>query len=148
MDRLFLILIFFLVAISAQAGEFEKSLYHVTVVVSDFEASKEFYLDTLELELIEAPWLPEKQMFLAAGDGLEIHVGEVAGVTIAPNNFNHFALAVKEFDAYLEHLQSKGVIYTRLGGGEDFFISTRPDNIRQTWVTDPDGYWIEINDVR
>jgi catechol 2,3-dioxygenase-like lactoylglutathione lyase family enzyme len=66
---------------------------------------------------------------------------------IKPNGFNHFAISVAEFDEYLKYLRSNGIVYTRLGGGEDYAIATRPDSVRQTWITDPDGYWIEINDV-
>ena len=86
-------------------------------------------------------------MFLALGENLELHIGEVDDVEISPNGFNHFAIAVDDFDAFLAHLKSEGVVYTRLGGGDDFFVSTRPDYVRQTWITDPDGYWIEINDA-
>lgn len=129
------------------AQEFDRTLNHVTLVVSNFEESKTFYTELLGLEQIDAPWLPDNQMFLELGENLELHVGEVDGVEIMPNGFNHFAIAVDDFDAFLNYLKSEGVIYTSLGGGEDYFISTRPDNVRQTWISDPDGYWIEINDA-
>lgn len=133
--------------IPSYAQEVSRTLNHVTLVVSNFEESAAFYTDLLGLEQIDAAWLLEKQMFLALGDNLELHIGEVGGVEIKPNGFNHFAIAVDDFDAFLDHLKSEGVVYTRLGGGEDFFVSTRPDNVRQTWIADPDGYWIEINDA-
>lgn len=147
MIRIALVLTLVFASSVSSADDFNKSLNHVTLVVSNFEASKKFYTETLGLEQIEAPWLPDRQMFLALGGGLELHVGEVAGVEIKPNRFNHFAIAVKEFDAFLAHLKSKGIVYTSLGGGDDYFVSTRPDDVRQTWFTDPDGYWIEINDI-
>lgn len=124
-----------------------KTLNHVTLVVSDFEASREFYVELLGLETIDAPWLPERQMFLALGENLELHIGEVEGVEVRPSRFNHVSIAVDKFDEFLEYLRSAGIVYTQLGGGEDYFVSTRPDNARQTWITDPDGYWIEIIDV-
>ena len=147
MIRMSLLVALIIVSGLSYAQDFGKSLNHVTVVVSDFEASKKFYTETLGLEQIDAPWLPDRQMFLALGEGLELHVGEVEGVEIKPNVFNHFAIAVTEFDEFLNYLRSLGIVYTSLGGGEDYFVSTRPDNVRQTWITDPDGYWIEINDV-
>jgi lactoylglutathione lyase len=27
-------------------------------------------------------------------------------------------------------------------------ITTRIDGVKQIWVNDPDGYWIEVNDAR
>lgn len=129
------------------ADDFRLSLNHVTLVVSDFEASKKFYTETLGLEQIDTPWLPERQMFLALDDGLELHIGEVDGVDIKPSGFNHIAISLKEFDAFLAYLKSAGIVYTSLGGGEDYFVVERPDNVRQTYIADPDGYWIEINDI-
>ena len=76
-------------------------LNHVTLVVSDFEDSKTFYTELLGLEQIDAPWLPDNQMFLSLGENLELHVGEVDGVEIMPNGFNHFAIAVDDFDLAL-----------------------------------------------
>ena len=147
MRKTILLLILFLGAGISYAQDFVKTLNHVTVVVSDFNASKKFYTELLGLEQIDAPWLPDKQMFLALGEGLELHVGEVEGVEIKPNSFNHFAIAVADFDEFLNYLRSEGVVYTTLGGGDNYSISTRPDNVRQTWIRDPDGYWIEINDI-
>lgn len=132
---------------SAGAQGISLSLNHATLVVSNFEVSKAFYTDLLGLQEIDAPWLPDKQMFLAVGENAELHIGEVDGVEIKPNGFNHIAIAVDDFDGFLAYLRSEGVVYTSLGGGEDYFVSTRPDNVRQTWISDPDGYWIEINDA-
>lgn len=148
MIRIFSVLILMFCLASAAAQEFTKTANHVTLVVSNFEDSKAFYTELLGLEEIETPWLPAKQMFLAIGESFELHMGEVPGVEIKPNDFNHIAISVDDFDGFLAHLKSAGVVYTRLGGGEDFFVSTRPDEVRQTWIADPDGYWIEINDVK
>jgi len=131
----------------AVADDFGRSLNHVTYVVSDFDASKRFYTEVLGLKVIETPWLPEKQLALEFGDGRELHLGEVAGVDINPNAINHFAMSVRDFDEFLAYLKAAGIVYTRLGGGDDFSIATRGDGVRQTWITDPDGYWIEINDI-
>ena len=127
--------------------EFSFTLQHTTVVVSDFQKSRDFYLGLLQLKEVPTDFLPENQMFVSAGGNLELHVGEVPGVEIEPSNFNHFALSVSDFDGFLAYLKDKGVIYTSLGGGEDYFVQTRADGVRQTWIQDPDGYWVEFNDM-
>ena len=116
-------------------------------MVSDFAASKRFYTEILGLHDMGIDWLPEKQMFLDVGDGRELHVGEVPGVAIDPSGFNHLALTADDFDGFLEHLKKEGITYTNLGGTERFYVQTRPDGARQTYVQDPDGYWIEITDA-
>ena len=144
MRRTVLLMVSMLGPAISYGQDFRTTLNPVTIVVSDFNVSKKFYTELLGLEQIDAPWLPDKQMFVAVGEGLELHVGEVEGVEIKPNGFNHFAIAVAAFDEFLDYLRSEGVVYTSLGGGEDYFISIRPDNVRQTWIRDPDGYWIEL----
>ncbi|MEJ2299847.1 MAG: VOC family protein, partial [Woeseiaceae bacterium] len=97
MKRVTLLLVLFLWAGFSYAQDFGKALNHVTLVVSDFDASKRFYTELLGLKQIDAPWLPDRQMFLSLGEGLELHVGEVEGVEIKPNSFNHFAIAIADF---------------------------------------------------
>lgn len=127
---------------------FNLTLQHTTVVVSNFSESKKFYLGLLKLKEIETDFLPENQMFVSVGNNLELHVGEVPGVDIKPSNFNHFALVVDDFDGFLAYLKKAGIIYTTLGGGEKYAVQNRPDGVKQTWFQDPDGYWIEINNVK
>ena len=129
------------------AESFNLTLQHTTLVVSDFSVSRKFYTEVLGLPELNADWLPEKQMFLSLGNNLELHVGEVPGVEIVPSEFNHFAISTNDLDSYLEYLNSKGVQHYSLGGSEKHFIQERPDGVRQTFIQDPDGYWIEINDA-
>lgn len=129
------------------ASSYNLTLQHTTLVVSNFEASREFYTKILGLKDLNADWLPENQMFISLGNNLELHVGEVPGVEIKPSTFNHFAISTNDLDAYLKHLNSHGVMHSSLGGGEKKYIQKRPDGVRQTFIQDPDGYWIEINDA-
>lgn len=122
------------------------TLQHTTLVVSDFSKSKHFYTELLGFSELEAPWLPNNQMFIALGDNLELHMGEVAGVAINPSTFNHFAFSVADLDAFLSYLKLNGIVYQSLGGGNEYSVYTRPDGVRQTFFQDPDGYWLEVND--
>ncbi|MFH6771445.1 VOC family protein [Gaetbulibacter aestuarii] len=130
----------------SHTNNYNLTLQHTTVVVSNFEESRKFYIDILGLKQIKVDWLPQNQMFVALGNNLELHVGEVPGVTINPSNFNHFAISSNDLDGYLEHLNNNGIFHFNLGGDDKGFIQTRPDGVRQTFIQDPDGYWIEIND--
>jgi len=146
--------LFFLLSLNLTFGQnnniattFNLTLQHTTVVVSNFEKSKAFYTEILGLKDLHAVGLPKNQMFLSLGNNLELHVGEVEGVEIRPSNFNHFAISTNDLDGYLKYLESKGVMYYSLGGKQKKFIQTRKDGVRQTFIQDPDGYWIEINDA-
>lgn len=122
------------------------TLHHKARVVSDFSQSHSFYAQTLQMGQISAPWLPPVQAYLQVGPDLELHVGEVNGVAINPNGFNHFAYAVSDFSNYLNYLTSNGIAYGSLGGSGNGVVQTRPDGVRQTFFQDPDGNWVEVND--
>lgn len=130
-----------------KAKSFNLTLQHTTVVVSNFAESKRFYTEILGLKDLNADWLPKNQMFISLGNNLELHVGEVPGVEIRPSTFNHFAISTNDLPGYLEHLNSQGVDHYSLGGERKHFVQKRPDGVSQTFIQDPDGYWIEINDA-
>lgn len=141
-----LLVVYCFTQLQGQDKNWNITLQHTTVVVSDFAKSEKFYKELLGLKEIPAPWLPEKQMFIQAGNNLEIHVGEVPGVEINPSNFNHFAMTVDDLDAFLAYLETNGIWYGSLGGEEKHHVTTRGDGVRQTFFQDPDGYWLEVND--
>jgi len=49
-------------------------------------------------------------------------------------------------ESFIEQITSHGLQYFDANGnpGE---VTTRPDGILQIYFTDPDGYWLEINDA-
>ncbi|HSM06483.1 MAG TPA: VOC family protein [Longimicrobiales bacterium] len=129
---------------SPEGSDAHVTLQHVTLGVSDLQASLRFYEGVLGLEEIDAPFLPEELAFLALGDGLELHLNEVPGGEIAPLDSYHFAVTVADLDAFLTRLRSEGVTYYAEDG--ELTVQTRGDGVRQTYFSDPDGYWIEVND--
>ena len=59
----------------------------------------------------------------------------------------HLAIAVGEFDAFVTHLRELQIPFeTWLGVPLE--TNDRPDGVRQVYLQDPDGYWIEVNDGR
>lgn len=131
----------------AIANKYNLTLQHTTLVVSDFVISKKFYTEILGLKDLNATWLPKNQMFLSLGNNLELHMGEVPGIEIKPSKFNHFAISTNDLEGYLQHLKANNIMYSSLGGSKKDFIQKRPDGVRQTFIQDPDGYWVEINDA-
>jgi len=58
----------------------------------------------------------------------------------------HLALAVNDFDAFVNMLREKKVNFENWPG-EANSTNSRPDGVKQVYIQDPDGYWIEINDA-
>jgi len=126
--------------------DFDLQFDHSTVLVSDLEASAAFYENVLRLEALETPWGPTAPIrFFSIGGDRQLHVG-VTTKTIEPDKNAHFAFAVRGFEAYLRFLRDEGIEYSNFPGSSNE-PQVRPDGIRQIYLQDPDGNWIEINDV-
>jgi len=80
------------------------------------------------------------------GEHNQLHL--IAGtVPPEPAPDMHFAFSISSFDDFLRHLNKAGIRYED-GHGEAGQIRMRPDGVKQIYVQDPDGYWIEINEDR
>jgi catechol 2,3-dioxygenase-like lactoylglutathione lyase family enzyme len=116
------------------------------VLVDELEASAAFYEDVLRLQPLATPWGPAAPIrFFALGGGRQLHMG-VSDRRAEPDRNLHLAFAVSDFDAYLGFLRERGIRYTNFRGSSDD-PQLRPDGVRQVYLQDPDGNWLEINDA-
>jgi catechol 2,3-dioxygenase-like lactoylglutathione lyase family enzyme len=58
----------------------------------------------------------------------------------------HFVSATSDFDGFMKHPNANKIEYLDWPGEVRQF-NTRADGVRQIYLQDPDGYWIEINDA-
>ena len=58
----------------------------------------------------------------------------------------HFALAVADLDHVMRDLDSRGAVYSDWAGTPGR-AGSRADGVRQIYLQDPDGYWVEINEA-
>lgn len=130
---------------STDAARPAVALDHTALHVSDLEASVAFYQSVFGLEEKAAPGDPSVIRWLDLGDA-ELHLIDYDGDVPVTDKALHFALRVADLDALVARVQELGVPYSDWPGAAST-ISVRPDGIRQIYVQDPDGYWIEVNDV-
>ena len=134
--------------ISTQSQKFDLRHDHTNLLVTDLDVSAKFYADILQLKELETPWgINAGVRFFSIGDGQQIHLAKVSGNIIETNKVAHLAFNVTEFDKYLEFLNQKEISYSDFSGNISE-IQMRPDGVRQIYLQDPDGNWIEINDAR
>ena len=123
------------------------ALDHVALHVIDVEGCVAFYRDTLGLPEIPARVARQGVRWFQLAGGATLHLIPGAPDKIALSPSNHFALATADFDAVISTLQQNGVAF---GGGTatptDGKVTTRPDNVRQVYLMDPDNNLVEIND--
>ncbi len=120
---------------------------HTTIYVTDLKRSADFYEKVLQLPVIPEPFHDDRHVWLRAGEHSQIHVVQGAK-QVSEHDINiHLAFSVASFDAFKKHLDSMKVTYGNWAH-EDKKSQDRPDGVKQIYLQDPDGYWIEINDDR
>jgi len=119
---------------------------HFALSVKDADQSAEFYKSVLNLTEITNKTKVEGIRWLSLGEGKELHLISIFKDEIKTNKAVHLALTTSNFDSVITKLKSMQVEYSDWPGNVNT-ISVRPDGIKQIYIQDPDGYWIEVNSV-
>ncbi len=123
-----------------------QKIHHVAVIASDYERSKEFYVNKLEFEIIRENYRPGRDDYkldLKLGD-CELELFGIQGAPKRPSypeacGLRHLAFAVENMEEAVAWLQSKG-------------IETEPVRVdeftgkRMTFFHDPDGLPLELHE--
>lgn len=123
-----------------------QALDHFTLIVSDLQATQNFYVESLGLTLLQRPDFDFRGLWFG-NEGLQIHVIEESQLTGKsgmdlrvggrPSRHLHFAFQVADFDEAVQKVCSSEI---RVLDGP----KKRPDGIRQLFIADPDGYVVEL----
>jgi catechol 2,3-dioxygenase-like lactoylglutathione lyase family enzyme len=113
-----------------------RELNHVLIRVRDLDAAIHFYGEILGLRRLPRPDFDFPGAWFALGQQ-ELHLAAHAQVPPPPRTHHHFALWVEDPTAARAELEKKG--WKDLRGPQ-----RRPDGVMQLFVTDPEGYVIEL----
>ncbi len=119
---------------------------HVTIVCTDLEATKRFYVGVLGMREVTRPAFSFPGCWFQLG-GVQIHATQAspeagrpgwtreAGTVVARGH--HIAFAVQDVAQALEIAQAHGV---RIASP----LQRRADGYRQAYIADPDGHVVEL----
>ncbi|WP_452232040.1 VOC family protein [Lacinutrix sp. MEBiC02595] len=125
---------------------FTFSFNHIAISVKDVDKSMAFYQKVLQLKEVENTASNSKTRWLALGEGKQLHIIPRPKEEVKTNKAVHFALAIADIDAFIQHLNTLRVDYSDwLGTTSKDYV--RKDGVQQVYFQDPDGYWIEINNA-
>jgi lactoylglutathione lyase len=118
---------------------------HLTVYVVDLEKSAAFYRDVMQLQDIPEPFHDNHHVWFKMGEHEQLHVVSGAKSTV-PHDINiHMAFTVPSVEEFSKHLDGMNIKYGNWAQSSKE-PQVRPDGIKQVYLQDPDGYWIEVND--
>lgn len=119
---------------------------HAAICVHNLKASTNFYKSVLALEEIPNPFNDGIHTWFKIGPQLQLHVIQ-RGCAVVPEKNVHLCFSTISVPALAGWLTKLNVRYSNLKGDSQEF-TTRADGVKQLYLQDPDGYWIEINDAK
>jgi lactoylglutathione lyase len=146
--RFILFLAFGLLTISATAQtKLPMRINHLALYVKDIKQSRVFYTQVLGLDSIPEPFHDGLHLWLNMGGGASIHV--IGGAPERKEYFlnNHLCLSTSSVEDFKKILEKRGIVWYN-AAKEKGKTTTRVDGVKQVWLQDPDGYWLEINDAK
>ncbi len=120
---------------------------HVAIYVVDVKKSGDFYINVLGLDTIPEPFHDGRHIWLRIGPGAAMHIIQGAEISKDYYKNNHTCFSVASVPAFTEVLKKNGIEWEDINGKKGS-ISSRVDGVKQIWLKDPDGYWLEINDAK
>jgi catechol 2,3-dioxygenase-like lactoylglutathione lyase family enzyme len=126
---------------------FALKMDHIALSVKDVNNSVAFYTNVLKLQEITNKTKKEGIRWISLGDGKEMHLISTMKEPVITNRAVHFAFMSANFDVLVKALEAKNIMYWDWAGTKHN-ISVRADGVKQIYIQDPDGYWIEINSVK
>jgi lactoylglutathione lyase len=116
---------------------------HVALHVADPAASIAFYHDAFGLR--EIPTAVAIARWMDLGRGLQLHL--VSGRTrpVVTVLQVHLALRTPNLARTIDYLRARGMSWQDNQGNVGRISSVRTDGVRQIFLRDPDGYWLEVN---
>ena len=118
---------------------------HLALHVADLAASVAFYSDVFGLQ--EIPAAAEGTRWLSLGKGVALHLVGGRSAPVADVRSVHLALAGDNLDPILQRLKERRISWSDAAGTAGAVEHGRTDGVRQIYLRDPDGYWVEVNDA-
>jgi lactoylglutathione lyase len=116
---------------------------HIALYVADLKKSTAFYRDIIDAEIIPDPFQDDTHVWFKIGEHNQLHL--IADSESPETGSMHFAFAVPSMDDFVDHLNRFALRYED-GKGKTGQVRLRADGVKQIYLQDPDGYWIEINE--
>lgn len=142
-NRITFVVMLFAGFASAQ-NEFKLTKDHDAIQVKNLNASAEFYGEVLGLKEIPNGGLGDHIRWFELENKVQIHLIESED-SIQKHKGVHMALNTGDLSGLMESLKKRQIPFENWPGEQET-TNTRPDGVKQIYLQDPDGYWIEIND--
>jgi lactoylglutathione lyase len=134
-------------AVVGQDETVKPRLNHTAIYVQDLKATRNFYEKIIGLDSIPEPFHDGRHAWYQIGPGISMHVIQGAPERKEYYKNQHTCFTVPSVEAFVKKLKEHNIMYEDVVGNKNS-ITKRIDGVKQIWLQDPDGYWVEINDAK
>ena len=132
----------------SQTGNTTKAhINHTAIFVVDLQKSGDFYMHVIGLDSIPEPFHDGKHIWLQTSPHTQMHIIQGAPEAKTYYKNQHTCFSVGSVEAFAKMLMAKKIAFEDVKGTANA-ITNRVDGVKQIWLQDPDGYWVEINDAK
>lgn len=122
-------------------------LNHVALYVVDLKKSTFFYQHIIQIDTVPEPFHDGKHAWFKIGTYSTLHIIEGARQAVVHDKSHHMCFSVPSLEEFIARLEKEKIDYTNLkGDGKTPHV--RVDGVKQIYLKDPDGYWLEINNEK
>lgn len=141
-----ILLLSFTVLTHAQSStQIDFTFNHIALSVKDLNTAAAFYKKVFQLPEITNRTANPNIRWISLNEGKELHlISNAEPVTL--NKSVHLAFSTANLEAFQKRLTELKIPFGDWSGKVNT-VTTRADGVKQIYLQDPDGYWIEINDA-
>ncbi|WP_071820379.1 VOC family protein [Chitinophaga pinensis] len=120
-------------------------LNHIALYVVDLQKSTAFYRDIVQIDTIPEPFHDGRHTWFKVAEHSHLHIISGAKEIVPHDKNSHLCFSVSSVEEFMARLRQHHIPFQSWQGEADK-PTLRVDGIKQIYFTDPDGYWVEIND--
>ena len=119
---------------------------HYSMVVKDLEKTGDFYSRVIGLRDIPHPDRAEGFRWFTIDGTSQLHLIRKDSIPGSRSKSEHLCLSTLNLDEFVQKLKDAGTPFWDWEGNAGA-VTLRSDGVRQIYLQDPEGNWIEVNDA-